>query len=101
MGNRRCRYRRLGRHRQCRLHGGAPVSNRALIEINHDFTYHIDNNPREFTDALCSYLKSASPDNAEKLKYFGVHVFGTRHHLDAFAINWGGIEASKKEPQKR
>lgn len=77
------------------------MSNRTLIEINHDLTGKIDRYPSIFVEALVRYLNSAGPDTANDLREFGIRVFGMRHHSDAFSIDWGGIKASEKESSKR
>jgi hypothetical protein len=69
------------------------LSNRTLIEINHDFAEYIDS--VRFRDALWRYLRSADRESAEDLERFGVRVFGMRHHSDAYDINWGGVMASE------
>ena len=67
------------------------MSNRTLIEINHDFTGEIDKAPTgSLENALLRYLRSADKQNAEALEQFGIRVFGMRHHSDPFSIRWGG-----------
>ena len=72
------------------------MSNRTLIEINHDFHGQIQMQPHEFVAALCRYLNSASEETAKPLKRFGVRVFGIRRHYDGFEIKWGAHEANEK-----
>lgn len=60
------------------------MSNRTLIEINHDFAAYL-NNP-EFVIRLRQYLSSASKEAAAALSPFGVKVLGMRHHSDQFYI---------------
>lgn len=71
------------------------MSNRTLIEINHDFTHVIERHPEEFDCDIIRYLCNADQSNAERLLKYGIRVFGMRHHSDAFEINWGGIKASE------
>jgi hypothetical protein len=70
------------------------VSNRTLLEINHDYVHSL-NDPTPFKEILIRYLCSASPQNAEELKRYGVRVFGIRHHSEGFSIRWGCFVASE------
>lgn len=63
------------------------MSNRSLIEINHDYWHVLDSHPLDFLAALQRYLSSADNDNAEALRRFGVKVVGMRHHSDKFVID--------------
>lgn len=67
------------------------MSNRTLIEFNHDFSHSIAKDPAGFAADLGAYLSSASPRTAEILeRRYGMRVFGMRHHSDGFDIKWGG-----------
>lgn len=73
------------------------MSNRSLIEINHDYTHEIQDHPEEFVKALVQYLRSGVVEervNGHKQIFRGVAVFGMRHHSDPYEINWGGHKAS-------
>ncbi len=74
------------------------MSNRSLMEFNHDHWGKIERNHQAFANAICDYLMSASPNHAEALERFGVHVFGMRHHSDGFDIKWGGHKANEGKP---
>lgn len=63
------------------------MSNRTLIEINHD--RYRDLNTPAFLDALALYIRSADKDSRKALEEFGVRVFGMRHHSDSFEVRWG------------
>ena len=76
------------------------MSNRSLIEINHDFSHAIERDPYSFASAMCRYLGSASHENAKELQRYGVRVFGMRHHSDGFNIKWGFTKASEPESPK-
>ena len=66
------------------------MSNRSLIEINHDYAAVIGlNDPVDFKEALIRYLRSANQPHADDLKRFGVRVIGMRHHSDPYRIKWG------------
>lgn len=61
------------------------MSNRTLIEINHDRAHDIDR-ALEFKSTLYRYLCSGSSDDADLLEMFGVKVIAMRHHADNFHI---------------
>lgn len=63
------------------------MSNRTLIEINHDCAHEL--RTPGFLDALGLYINSASPETREALEQFGVRVFGMRHHSEGFSVRWG------------
>lgn len=66
------------------------MSNRSLIEFNHDFSHAIKRDPAGFAADLGAYLSSASPRTASILEdRYGLRVFGMRHHSDGFDIRWG------------
>lgn len=77
------------------------MSNRTLIEINHDTAaFNINGDGDAFIGALTSYLASGSPENAERLKRYGIRVFGMRHHSEAFRITWGCHKADESETRR-
>lgn len=57
------------------------MSIRTLIEINHDFTFRLDD---DFMARLRTYLASGDRRAAEELKPYGVTVIGSRHHSSDF-----------------
>jgi hypothetical protein len=61
------------------------VSNRTLIEINHDFCHALDH-PKFLRD-LRRYLNSASRETADALERYGVRVIGMRHHSGNFVLD--------------
>lgn len=73
------------------------MSNRSLFEFNHDHSHTIEANQESFCRALQMYLSSGSRESAERLKLYGVRVFGMRHHTDGFAIAWGGHYETKEK----
>lgn len=77
------------------------MSNRTLIEINHDLWFRIRANTTGFAMVVCDYLRCSDSRSAEALQDFGIRVFGMRHHSDSFSIDWGGIRAREMESQKR
>ncbi len=72
------------------------MSNRTLIEINHDYAHKIEGNQESFCRALGLYLNSGNRENADQLERYGVRVFGMRHHSDGFSIKWGAHKAEEK-----
>jgi hypothetical protein len=60
------------------------MSNRTLIEINHDLCHRLDDN---FVPTLNRYLRSASRETAEALGLHGVRVISMRHHSGKFIID--------------
>lgn len=63
------------------------MSNRTLIEINHDYAGQILNEDIAFVTRLYRYLCSASRETAEELERFGVKVIGMRHHSGNFILD--------------
>lgn len=75
------------------------MSNRTLIEINHDCAGDIARlSDGAFPQALLDYLRSGSREDAETLRRYGIRVFGMRHHSEGFNITWGYHHASEKGP---
>lgn len=60
------------------------MSNRSLIELNHDYSGMIANHPEQFLELISEQLRSANnPEVAEAFRInFGVTVHGTLHHSD-------------------
>lgn len=58
------------------------MSNRSLLEFNHDLCFKIEGDPQLFVLVLTRYLSSASDESADLLKAFGVMVHGLRHHSE-------------------
>lgn len=63
------------------------MSNRTLIEINHDYAKEL--RTPAFLEALALYVNGADSESRKRLERFGVRVFGMRHHSDGFEIKWG------------
>lgn len=83
------------------------MSNRSLIEINHDYAHEIEKNADTFMAALNAYLRGGRCDivqNGMRFVFAGVRVFGMRHHSDGFDLRWGGVtarESATGEEQRR
>lgn len=58
------------------------MSTRTIVEFNHDYAHAIERNHASFLKALECYLASASEEDAECLKRFGIHRIWTGHHSD-------------------
>lgn len=68
------------------------MSNRTLVEINHDLTHRMKDDPVGFVADLRAYLGAASPRTARALERYGIRVIGMKHHSDPHTIKWGGVE---------
>lgn len=58
------------------------MSNRTLLEINHDHWWKIEQSPEEFAKAVLNLLQSGSTEHGvgAALDSFGVTVGPMRHH---------------------
>lgn len=54
------------------------MSNRSMLEFNHDYSPHGDDQINEFCAGIRDYLRSGDP----KLLPYDVTWFGMRHHSD-------------------
>jgi len=54
------------------------MSNRSMLEINHDYYPHSEMEQQAFLQNLLCYLRSGNPRNLPT----GVTWFGMRHHSD-------------------
>lgn len=76
--------------RQTNMGKGKGMSNRSLMEFNHDFAGQLGHDPDGFLRELSSYLNSGDEESAARLKaLYGVRVFGMRHHSEEYGIKWG------------
>jgi len=73
------------------------MSQRSLLEINHDLAAKIRAQPIAFAEALHRYLSSGGAADARALERFGLRLFGRRHHTEPFAIAWGAHIAREGE----
>lgn len=76
------------------------MSNRSLIEINHDFCHELND---AVLEKLKAYLRSASRETANDLKRHGITVVGMRHHsgqyyLDGEPEGFPAISVPRREP---
>lgn len=56
------------------------MSNRTIIEINHDLSVHIDMRPEAFITALQAFLASSNRRTSHALEEYGFNVIETVHH---------------------
>lgn len=68
------------------------MSQRTLLEINHDCLWAISQDCDDFCVILRRVLASGAREgDPEELRdKFGVRILGRRHHGDAFFVQWGG-----------
>ena len=64
------------------------MSNRTLVELNHDYCPHTEEEIFRWAEAICHYMSSGDP---ERLPY-GVTFKNRRHHSDTCPL-----ETLKKE----
>lgn len=70
------------------------MSTRSIVEINHDYTHEIADNPVEFVQALRIYLNDPNEPNAKSLLRFGMIVAWSGHHSEDRHIlmtYWGKV----------
>lgn len=67
------------------------MSNRTIIEINHDFWPKIEAEPATFGMLIQRYTGACDPEVAEELRRFGCNVLGTVHHSDKIAISFNKL----------
>lgn len=57
------------------------MSNRTIIELNHDYGHAIQRDPEAFIRFLTSHINSAGdPETIDALRHYGVIVVETVHH---------------------
>jgi translation initiation factor 2 beta subunit (eIF-2beta)/eIF-5 len=57
------------------------MSNRTIIELNHDYGHAIQRDPETFIRFLLSHINSANdPETIASLRHYGVVVVETVHH---------------------
>lgn len=66
------------------------MSQRTLLELNHDHTALIENNPDLFIKMVLAVMRDAQ--EGEHLPS-GLTYHGTRHHSESFRIQWGSYES--------
>ena len=64
------------------------MSNRSLIEFNHDFWSKIDADKEGFADAILEMLRSGGTRAVEGLERYGVTYAGQRHHSERATVEY-------------
>ncbi len=67
------------------------MSNRTIIEINHDMWMKIADKPEQFALDLVNYLGSANQDGRDKLRRYGCAVLGMVHHSDDIRVSFNKL----------
>jgi hypothetical protein len=70
------------------------MSNRSIVEFNHDFAHDIMRDQQGFIDALRFALGHSTEGNWKNLQRFGVTYTTTCHHSDERKVvtKWRGYE---------
>jgi hypothetical protein len=72
------------------------MSNRTLLELNHDQAHRIKDDPAPFLAALNELLRAGVDDGTLlTLGSYGVKWHGQRHHSDAYDIRWGHYKSAE------
>lgn len=72
------------------------MSQRSIVEINHDFSYEIEAHPDVFAALITQALSSGSADDWKPLERFGFKRAVQRHHTERCRISVGA-DAFKRE----
>lgn len=68
------------------------MSNRTIIEVNHDFWHKIEADKYAFGELIVKFTRACDPEVAAALRdRFGVNVLGTVHHSDKIAISFNKL----------
>jgi hypothetical protein len=67
------------------------MSNRTIIEINHDMSHKIRDNPAAIGEEIAEYTRSVSHESADRLRRYGINVLGTVHHSDKISISFNKL----------
>lgn len=72
------------------------MSQRTLLQFNHDQAHKIEREPAPFLSALGDLMRGGPSDhNLIVLGSYGVTWHGQRHHSDGFNITWGGHKSAE------
>ena len=65
------------------------MSNRTIIEVNHDYWHKIEDDKDTFAQLVVDFTRACDPEIAQRLQdHFGVNVLGTVHHSDNIRISF-------------
>lgn len=67
------------------------MSNRTIVEFNHDMAGFIDRSPTEFVDRLSNALRSGAAEDWKPLEGFGVRFGAMGHHS---SVRYCGVHSS-------
>ena len=67
------------------------MSNRTIIEINHDLWHRIEKDPEAFGKLVAEYTRACSHDVSDRLQHFGANVLATVHHSDKIAVSFNKL----------
>jgi hypothetical protein len=68
------------------------MSNRTIIEINHDYWHKIEADGDGFAQLVVDFTRACDPGIAAALRdRFGAAVLGTVHHSDKIAISFNKL----------
>lgn len=71
------------------------MSNRTLLELNHDYADKIRRDPEGFVGAVLELARAgATPQAVVALRDFGVTTVLTRHHSEQAHIRCGKVRVS-------
>lgn len=68
------------------------MSQRTIVEFNHDFAHDVEDNAEEVGKRLRRAMSSGDPKEWEKLAQFGIQRVVQAHHSDKRSAIVGGYE---------
>lgn len=67
------------------------MSNRTIIEINHDLWHRIEADPAAFGKLVADYTRACSHDIQDELRRYGCNVLATVHHSDKISVSFNKL----------
>lgn len=67
------------------------MSNRTIIEINHDLWHRIEGDREGFGTLIAQFTRACDPEIREHLQRYGCNVLGTVHHSDKVTISFNKL----------
>lgn len=61
---------------------GIDMSIRTVVEVNHDYGHHIEEDPAEFARLVRYAINAGDRNTWEELESFGIRFITERHHSD-------------------
>jgi hypothetical protein len=63
------------------------MSNRTLLEFNHDHGFSIEDDPAAFVQTILEMIRAGGrPRTVDALENFGIAYVGQRHHSDSCSV---------------